>query len=270
MVGELVFARTNRWHRRDLERMARGVLALPPELRPRDSIYEDVSAVAVVDGDAVEDCVAAAAVAGEDEIPRGGSALAAAGPTEPEPETEPWRKLELALHLHRPFVAPPAWPWSLSPHSSRHGSAPASAGSSPSPPSSSPSTPTSLPPPRSPAPPTTEYLDTAADYGAAAWDAAELMPHLREITLVLPARRADSPRGFAELLARSMSMDVAVPTKHDVLAVGGALGSRYGWRVEPVDCGVRLVGGAEHGGRVVRVRCVAPGGGGDEGGPEIG
>jgi hypothetical protein len=273
MVRELVFARTNRWHRRDLERMARGVLALPTSLRPRDSVFEDVAAAAVVDGDAVEDDVVAAAVASEGEIPRGGSALAADAPAEPEPETEPWRKLELALHLHRPFVAPTAWPWSLSPRSSRHGSAPGSAGSSPSPPSSSPSTPTSLPrylPLRPPVPPTTEYLDTAADYGAAAWDAAELMPHLREITLVLPARRADSPRGFAELLARSMSMDVVVPAKHDMLALGGALGSRYGWRVEPVDCGVRLVGGARQGGRVVRVRCVAPGGGGDADELEVG
>jgi hypothetical protein len=254
MVRELVFARTNRWHRRDLERMARAVLALPPALRPRDSLFEDVAAAAtaVVDVDAAEDDVVDAVAIG-DGIP------GTDAPVEPELEVEPWRKLELSLHLHRPFVAPTAWPWSLSPRSFRNGSVPSSAGSSPSPPSSSPATPTSLPPLRSPAPPTTEYLDTAADYGAAAWDAAELMPHLREITLVLPARRADSPRGFAALLARSMSMDVAVPTKHDVLAVGGPmLGSRHGWRVEPVDCGVRLVGGARQGGRVVRVRCVAP------------
>jgi hypothetical protein len=260
MVRELVFARTNRWHRRDLERMARGFLALPADLRPCNSIFEDAPAATVADCEDVDDAVAAAvATAGGIPTSRRDSVMAADGP-----ETEPWRKLELALHLHQPFVAPTLWPWEVSPRGSRDGSTPTSAGSSPSPPTTP-----GYSPLRLPAPAVTEYLDTAADYGAAAWEAAELMPHLREITLVLPPRRASSPGPFAELLARSMAMDVAVLAKHDVLAAGGALGSRCGWRVEPAECGVRLVGGAEQGGRVVRVRCVAPGGG-DDGAPEVG
>ena len=194
--------------------MARGVLALPPELRPRDPLEEIAGVGAGGDGEVAEG--AASVGATDDGLPRGGSSPAEderdAADAPAEPETEPWRRLELALHLHLPHTAPATRPWSLSPARSPPRSAPAPAvapSSSPSPPWSSPSTPTSLPPPpRSPAPPTAEYLDTAADYGAAAWDAAELMPHLRELTVVLPARRADSPRGFAELLARSMSMDV--------------------------------------------------------------
>jgi hypothetical protein len=269
MVRELVFARTNRWHRRDLERLARGFLALPPELRPRD-LLEGIAGPGVVgcgDGEVAEG--AAAVGAADDGLPHGGSSPAEderdAADARAERETEPWRKLELALHLHLPYTAPATRPWSLSLFSPARGSAPASASSSPSPPWSSPSTPTSLPPPPPHClTPAAEYLDTAADYAAAAWDAAELMPHLRELAIVLPARRADSPRGFAELLARSMSMDVALPgTGKFSVQFAGGVGGRYGWRVEPVDCGVRLVGGAAKGGRVVRVRCVAEDGGGE-------